>query len=188
MTNRTLCKNHVVLQRMRLACVRIHNTHTHRLYREMKKKKKITETLKKIKGQLARDKGRGGGRSGRLCVYPTTGQRKAGLALLQRNLTQPALATKKKKEDFKTPMQACYFEKWLKKKTKIKKQTQLDCWGNWKALPHLSPRWCYLGKLCNRDPAGLRLWLLFFFQNLNKQRRGNHWGNLSRPLKWLTIT
>lgn len=76
--------------------------------------------LKKIKGQIARDKGRGGewgGCSGRLCVHPTTGQREAGLALLQRNLTQPALAKKKeKKEDFKTPMQACYFEKLQKKK------------------------------------------------------------------------
>lgn len=38
MTNRTLCKNHVVLQRTRLACVRIHNTHTQIIPRDEKKK------------------------------------------------------------------------------------------------------------------------------------------------------
>lgn len=80
-------------------------------------KKKNHGNAKENKRTIARDKGRGGrggGRSGRLCVHPTTGQRKAGEAVLQRNLTQPAPAkkTKKKtKEDFKTPMQACYFEK-----------------------------------------------------------------------------
>lgn len=76
--------------------------------------------------------------------------------------SNPASSGKKKQKNKRILklMQACYFEKWVKK-NKIKKQTQLDCWGNWKALPHLSPRWCYLGKLCNRDPAGLRLWLFF---------------------------
>lgn len=187
MTNRTLCKNHVVLQRMRLACVRIHNTHTQVKPRD--EKKKITETLKKIKGQIARDKGRGGEGRGafRASVRAPDHRTEKSRPSAPAAKSNPASSGNKKKKKKRLRCRLAILRNDFKK-NKIKKQTQLDCWGNWKALPHLSPRWCYLWKLCNRDPAGLRLWLFFFFQNLNKQRRGNHWGNLSRPLKWLTIT
>lgn len=109
MTNRTLCKNHVVLQRMRLACVRIHNTHTQVKPRD--EKKKITETLKKIKGQIARDKGRGGEGRGafRASVRAPDHRTEKSRPSAPAAKSNPASSGKKKKK--KTPMQACYFEK-----------------------------------------------------------------------------